>query len=172
MEQSQSIQESCPTICSSQCQPSCPFFVGRCLCQCQAHVQAVALWAAFCHANNVVKSAILLIFDKVTCYLSMATCNSLWRHVPGALLSCLIRTIVIFNKIFNTSRKCPAKLFAATKLCNTYTICPSFCSLYCSHSWPQCCCVWRQKSPYLFKTPGQTSPAGKSLAVQEADYKS
>ena len=59
MEQSQSIQESCPTICSSSCLPSYPFFVVRCLRWCQAHVQAVALWAAFCHANNiVVKSAI------------------------------------------------------------------------------------------------------------------
>ena len=59
MEQSQSIQESCPTICSSSCLPSYPFFVVRCLRWCQAHVQAVALWAAFCHANNIaVKSAI------------------------------------------------------------------------------------------------------------------
>ena len=62
MEQSRSIQESCPTICSSNCLPLCPFFVVRCLRRCQAHVQAVALWAAFRHANNiVVKSAILLI---------------------------------------------------------------------------------------------------------------
>ena len=59
MEQSQSIQESCPTICRSSCLPSYPFFVVWCLRWSQAHVQAVALWAAFCHANNiVVKSAI------------------------------------------------------------------------------------------------------------------
>ena len=63
MEHSQSIQELCPTICSSSWLPSCPFFVVRCLRRCQAHVQAVALWAAFCHANDiVVKSTILLIF--------------------------------------------------------------------------------------------------------------
>ena len=63
MEQSQSTQELCPTICSSNCLLSCLFFVVRCLRQSQAHVQAVALWAAFCHTNNiVVKSAILLIF--------------------------------------------------------------------------------------------------------------
>ena len=63
MEQSQSTQELCPTICSSNCLLSCPFFVVRCLCQSQAHVQTVALWAAFRHANNiVVKSTILLIF--------------------------------------------------------------------------------------------------------------
>ena len=63
MEQSQSIQELCPTICSSNCLTLCPFFVVRCLRRCQAHVQAVALWAAFCHSNNiVVKSTILLIF--------------------------------------------------------------------------------------------------------------
>ena len=52
-----------PTICSSNWLPSSPFFVVRCLRRCQAHVQAVALWAAFCHSNNiVVKSTILLIF--------------------------------------------------------------------------------------------------------------
>ena len=63
MEQSQSTQELCPTICSSNCLLSRLFFVVRCLRQSQAHVQAVALWAAFRHANNiVVKSAILLIF--------------------------------------------------------------------------------------------------------------
>ena len=149
MEQLQSIQESCPTICSSSCLPSYPFFVVRCLRWCQAHVQAVALWAAFCHANNiVVKSA-------DSSYLSITKCNSLWRHVPGAPLSCLIWTIVIFNKILITNRKCLAKLFAAAKLCNTYTICPSFCSSYCSHSWPQ----------GLLHGTWQ-----KSLAVQEADY--
>ena len=63
MEQLQSTQELCPTICSSNCLLSCPFFVERCLRQSQAQVEAVALWAAFRHANNiVVKSAILLIF--------------------------------------------------------------------------------------------------------------
>ena len=63
MEHSQPIQESCPTICSSSCLPSCPFFVVRCLHRCQAHVQAVALSVAFRHSNNIViKSAILLIF--------------------------------------------------------------------------------------------------------------
>ena len=82
----------------------------------------------------------------------MATCNSLWRHVPGTLLSCLIRTIVIFNKIFNINRKCPTKLFAATKLCNTYTICPSFCSLYCSHSWPSVV-AWGDKSLHTYSKP-------------------
>ena len=71
------------------------------------------------------------------CYLTITKCNSLWRHVPGAPLSCLIWTIIIFNKIFNTNRKCLAKLFAVAKLCNTYTIFPSFCSSYCSHSWLQ-----------------------------------
>ena len=75
----------------------------------------------------------------------------------------VLRTIVIFNNIFNT--KCPAKLFAAAKLCNTYTICPIFCSSYCSHSWPQYSFIGQQKPPYLFKTPEQTSPVGRSLAV-------
>ena len=96
-------------------------------------------------------------------------------HCDGMCLahcsSHLIRTIIIFNKI-NTNRKSSAKLFAVTKLCNTYTICPSFSSSYYSQSWPQYCCMGRQKSPYLFKTPEQTSPVGRSLAVQEADYRS
>ena len=156
MEHSQSIQELCPTICSSSWLPSCPFFAVRCLRRCQAHVQAVALWAAFCHANDiVVKSTILLIFRQspATCPSPIAMCNSLWRHVPSTLFSSvLLRTIVIFNKI-NTNRKCSAKLFAAPKLCNSYTICPSFSPYYCSHSWLQYCCIGRQKSPYLFETP-------------------
>ena len=107
MEQSQSIQESCPTICSSSCLPSYPFFVVRCLPWCQAHVQAVALWAAFCHANNIIV--------KSASYLSITKCNSLWQHVPGAPLSCLIWTIVIFNKIFNTNRKCLSQTFCCGK---------------------------------------------------------
>ena len=62
-------------------------------------------------------------------------------------------TIVIFNKIFNTNRKCPAKLFAAAKPCNIYTICPSFCSSYCSHSWPQDCCMGHDKSLHTYSKP-------------------
>ena len=65
----------------------------------------------------------------------------------------LIRTIVIFNKI-NTNRKCSAKLFAVTKLCNTYTICPSFSSSYCSQSWPQYCCMGRPKVSIPIQNPG------------------
>ena len=49
------------------------------------------------------------------CYLSITKCNSLWRHVPGAPLSCLIWTIVIFNKIFNTNRKCLSQTFCCGK---------------------------------------------------------
>ena len=49
------------------------------------------------------------------CYLSITKCNSLWRHVPGAPLSCLIWTIVIFNKIFNTNRKCLSQTFCCSK---------------------------------------------------------
>ena len=140
-------------ICSSNCLPSCPFFVVRCLRRYQAHVQAVALWATFRYAN---KSAILLNFRHghlLSVILSMAMCNSLWRHVPGALLSCLIQTTVIFNKtpIGNVQPN-----FLLPQSYETPTLCPSFCSSYCSHSWLQYCCMGRQKSLYLFKTPEQT----------------
>ena len=97
--------------------------------------------------------------------------NLLWQHEPSKLLSWLIWTINIFHKI-NANSKCKAKLFAAAKLCSTYTICPISRSLHCSHSCPQYCCMGRQKSPYLFKTLKQTSPVGRSLAFQEAKYKS
>ena len=36
----------------------------------------------------------------------------------------------------------------------------------------QYCCKGQQKSPYLFKILQQTPTVGRSLAVQEADYKS
>ena len=89
MEQLQSIQELCPTICSSQCLPSCPFFVGRCLCPCQAQVQAVALWAAFRHANNiVVKSAILLIFRH-------SHLPSLHGNLQFTVTTCAWHTVVL-----------------------------------------------------------------------------
>ena len=110
MEQSQSIQELCPTICSSQCLPSCPFFVGRCLCPCQAQVQAVALWAAFRHVNNiVVKSAILLIFWH-------SHLPFLHGNLQFTVTTCARHTVVLphpnnchFQQIFNINRKCPTK---------------------------------------------------------------
>ena len=89
MEHSQSRQELCPTICSSNCLPLCPFFVVRCLRQYQAHVQAVALWAAFCHANNiVVKSAILLVFRHS--HLLSVHCN-----VQFTVTTCARRTVIL-----------------------------------------------------------------------------
>ena len=89
MEQSQSIQELCPTICSSNCLTLCPFFVVRCLRRCQAHVQAVVLWAAFRHANNiVVKSAILLIFRHS--HLLSFHCN-----MQFTVTTCAQRTVVL-----------------------------------------------------------------------------
>ena len=90
--------------------------------------------------------------------------------VPGAQLSCPIWRIYVFNKI-NAKRKCQAKLFATAKLCITYTTCPSSCSSYCSHSFPQYCCMGQQKSPYLLKALEQRSPIRRSLTVQEAEYK-
>ena len=62
-----------------------------------------------------------------------------------------------FLTIFNTNRKRPAKFFAHRTV---HTVGPSIVA------WGD------KKSPYLFKTPEQTSPVGRSLAVQEADYKS
>ena len=89
MEHSQPIQESCSTICSSNCLPLRPFFVVMCLRRCQAHVQAVALSAAFHHANNiVVKSAILLIFRHS--HLLSVYCN-----VQFIVMTCARRTVVL-----------------------------------------------------------------------------
>ena len=104
MEQSQSIQESCPTICSSSCLPSYPFFVVWCLRWSQAHVHCSVSCILPCQQHCCQE-----------CYLSITKCNSLWRHVPGAPLSCLIWTIVIFNKIFNTNRKCLSQTFCCGK---------------------------------------------------------
>ena len=61
-----------------------------------------------------------------------------------------------FLTIFNTNRKCPAKVFASRTV----------------HTVGHSIVTWGDKSPYLFKTPEQTSPVGRSLAVQEANYKS
>ena len=89
MEQLQSTQELCPTICSSNCLLSCPFFVERCLRQSQAQVEAVALWAAFRHANNiVVKSAILLIFRH-------SHLLSVHRNVQFTVTTCAQCTVVL-----------------------------------------------------------------------------
>ena len=114
------VSPSMPSSCPSSCSVSCILpFQQHC---CQEHYPP----------NFSTQS-------PATCPSPIAMCNPLWRHVPGALFSSvLLRTIVIFNKI-NTNRKCSAKLFAAPKLCNTYTICPSFSSYYCSHSWLQYC---------------------------------
>ena len=171
MEHSQSIQESCLTICN--CLSSCPSFCCKvsppmpsscpsscsvsCILPCQQHCCQEHYPPNF----STQSPAICLLQCAFHCE----------QHVPSALLSCLIRTIVIFNKI-NTNRKFSAKLFATAKLCKTYTICPSSCLSYCSHSWPQYCCIGRQNPPYLYKTLQQTSLVGKSLAVKEANYKS
>ena len=89
MEQLQSTQELCPTICRSNCLLSCPFFVERCLRQSQAQVEAVALWAAFRHANNiVVKSAILLIFRH-------SHLLSVHRNVQFTVTTCAQCTVVL-----------------------------------------------------------------------------
>ena len=88
-EHSQPIQESCSIICSSNCLPLRPFFVVMCLRRCQAHVQAVALSAAFHHANNiVVKSPILLIFRHS--HLLSVYCN-----VQFIVMTCARRTVVL-----------------------------------------------------------------------------
>ena len=64
-------------------------FVVRCLRRCQAHVQAVALSAAFHHANNiVVKSAILLIFQR-------SHLLSVHLNVQFAVTTCARRTVVL-----------------------------------------------------------------------------
>ena len=89
MEHSQSIQESCSTICSSNCLPLRPFFVVMCLRRCQAHIQAVALSAAFHHAKNiVVKSAVLLIFWHS--HLLSVHCN-----VQFTVMACAQRTVLL-----------------------------------------------------------------------------
>ena len=89
MEQLQSTQELCPTICSSNCLLSCSFFVERCLRQSQAQVEAVTLWAAFRHANNiVVKSAILLIFRH-------SHLLSVHRNVQFTVTTCAQCTVVL-----------------------------------------------------------------------------
>ena len=89
MEHSQSIQESCSTICSSNCLPLRPFFVVMCLRRCQAHIQAVALSAAFHHAKNiVVKSAILLIFWH-------SHLLSVHRNAQFTVTTCAQRTVVL-----------------------------------------------------------------------------
>ena len=89
MEHSRPIQELFSTICSSNCLPLRPFFVVMCLCRCQAHVQAVALSAAFHHANNiVVKSAILLIFRHS--HLLSVYCN-----VQFIVMTCARHTVVL-----------------------------------------------------------------------------
>ena len=65
------------------------FFVVRCLRRCQVHVQAVPLWFAFCHANNIaVKSAILLIFRHS--HLLSVHCN-----VQFTVTTCARRTVVL-----------------------------------------------------------------------------
>ena len=101
----------------------------------------------------------------------MATCSSLWRHVPGTLLSCLIRTIVIFNK-FLTSIGNVQPNFCCHKAMQHLHHTPQFLLVVLFTQLAQCCCMGRQKSPYLFKTPEETSPVGRSLAVQEAYNKS
>ena len=65
------------------------FFVVRCLRRCQVHVQAVVLWVAFRHANNIaVKSAILLIFRHS--HLLSVHCN-----VQFTVMTCARRTVVL-----------------------------------------------------------------------------
>ena len=89
-----------------------------------------ALLAAFCHANNiVVKSAILLIFRhshlSTICPLQCAIhcddmCLAHCCPASSEQSSFLTKSIPIRNVQPN--------VFATPKLCNTYTICPSFSS--------------------------------------------
>ena len=147
MEHSQSIQESCPAICSFKCLPSCPSFCSK------VSPQMPSSCPSSCSVSCILPCQQHCCQERYPPNLSTqspAICPlQSYSHVPGALLSCLIRTIVIFNNV-NANRKCSAKLFATAKLCDTFTS-PSSCSSYCSHSWLQYCCMGRQKSPYLFK---------------------
>ena len=113
MEQSQSTQELCPTICSSHCLLSCPFFVVRCLRQSQAHVQPVALWAAFCHANNiVVKSANPPNFSTQSPAICPSQCAIHCEDIRPVHCHPASSEKSSFLTIFNTNRKRPAKFFA------------------------------------------------------------
>ena len=106
MEQSQSIQESCPTICSSSCLTIIPIFC------CMVPPLKPSSCPSSCSVSCILPCQQHCCQE---CYLSITKCNSLWRHVPGAPLSCLIWTIVIFNKIFNTNRKCLSQTFCCGK---------------------------------------------------------
>ena len=174
MEHSQPIQESCPTICSSNCLPSYPFFVVRCLHRCQAHVQAVALWAAFRHANNiVVKRAILLIFRH-------SHLLSVHRNVRFTVTACACALRIILpasseQSSFLTKSTPIGNVQPHFLLSQSYAIPTPYAPVFphrTVHKVGPSIVAWGdQKSPYLFKTPEQTSLVGRSLAVQEADYR-
>ena len=173
MEQSQSVQESCPTICSSNCLPSCPSFCCKvsppmpsacpsscsvsCLPPCQQHCCQERYPPNFStQSPPICPSQCAIRCDNM--------CPAHCCPASSEQSSFLTKSTPVGNVQPNVS---PLQSYAAP------TPCPSSCSSYCSHGCPQYCCMGREISPYLFKTPEQTvSPVGRSLAVLEADYKS
>ena len=121
------IQHGVPFKVTASCFPakySCMCAMRSSLCKtrrsfirCQAHVQAVCSVSCIlpcqqhCCQEHYSPN---ISTQSPEHYLPITMCNSLWRHVPGTLLSCLIWTIVIFNKI-NTNTKCSAKRFCYPK---------------------------------------------------------
>ena len=168
----QNLIRGSPTICSFNCLPSlsCPSFCCK----------VTLPMPSSCPSRSSV-SCIFQPGQQPCCqkhyppnlstqspYLSIAMWNSLSQYVPYCPASSeqsifLTKSTPLRNVKLN---------FFPTKLCSTYSICPSSCSPYCSHSHPQYCYMDRQKSPYLLKTSEQTSAVEWSLAVQKADYES
>ena len=129
MEHSQLIQELCPTICSSNCLPSCPFFCCKvspsmpsscpssssviCISPCQQHCCQERYPPNFSPQSPAICPLQCAIHCDDMCPAHCCPASS-------EQSSFLTKSIPIRNVQPN--------VFATPKLCNTYTICPSFSS--------------------------------------------